>query len=847
MKQLTHVLMPLLLLFGLVPLVRAESDWPYWRGPQFNGLSTEKNLPGEWNPEGGEGSNVLWRTPVGSRSTPVIMKGRIYLTSTDNGEEPTKTREKVVCLDATTGAVVWEKAFNVYLSDVPVERLGWSSVVADPETGNVYALGVCGYFCCLNGETGEVVWDRSLHEEYGLLSTYGGRTNHPIVHENNVIISAVVIGWGEMAKPAHRFIAFDKTNGQPVWFEGTRLLPYDTTYSAPVLAVINGELQMVFASGDGGVYGFQPRTGKKLWSYDMSGHGVNTSPLVVGDKVFCGHSEENLDSTDMGAVVCLDATQRGVIEKPVWKSNGFFVGRCSPVALDGRLYVVDDRAKMWCLNMETGEQIGEEVRLGTMMRADMLVADGKIYANEVNGRGYILEPTAGGAEITSRVRLKDEEFHGSPIAWNNRVYIPTTGAMYCIGKGGDAVPADPLPELPKETPRSEDMNPAHVQLVPVESLLAPGTRQEMHVRLYNAKGQYIRNANADEVEFTLAGSGVVEGGKYTIGHDQQEQAASRITAKVGEISGGARVRVVPNLPWSYNFDGGSIPETWVGIQYRHVGMDYDLITQLRGEDAMAANLYIYLRTDFVNFGPAPKVYDNTTPQQRWTQMLRFLGILEGDNKPKTVEEAEAKLGPSLQKLVDLDVISKAEWSTWDRPTTEEGVTVKEPKLTVTKGKREVTGNGVLCKITTIPLGTRSQGWMGHPGFHDYTIQSDVYAMNRDNKLPDIGLIAQRYTLDIMGNSQQLQIRSWTPQLSRFSVSVPYAWQPDTWYTMKFQTSTDGGKAILKGKIWKRGEEEPAEWTVTGEDELGNIEGSPGLFGNAKDSEIFYDNLTVTPN
>ncbi|MCA9089589.1 MAG: PQQ-binding-like beta-propeller repeat protein [Planctomycetaceae bacterium] len=849
MKYLPSVWLTVLFLTSSIPL-HAETDWTYWRGPRFDNVSTEKNLPDSWDPKGGDGSNVVWKQPIGTRSTPIIMQGRLYALSTDNPEEPQKTREKVVCLNADTGEVIWEYAFNVYLSDVPVERLGWSSVAGDPETGNVYALGVCGYFCCLNGETGEVVWDRSLHEEFGLLSTYGGRTNFPLIHENNVIISSVVIGWGDMAKPAHRFIAFDKTNGQPVWFEGTKLFPHDTTYSAPVLAVIGGELQMVFASGDGGVYGFQPRTGKKLWSYDLSGHGVNTSPLVIGDKVICGHSEENLDATAMGALVCLDATKRGDLranDGVLWKTNELFVGRSSPVLIDGRLYAADDRAKLWCLNPDTGEILGKEVRLGTMMRANLLYADGKIYANEVNGRSYILKPTDTGAEITHQVRVRNEEFHGSPIAWKGRVYIPTTAAMYCIAKPDAEPAADELPPVPAESPRDEDMTPAQAQLVPVESLLRPGTRQEFHVRLYNAKGQYIRNANSEEIEFTLSGPGEMEKARYTIGRDQSAQAPVMVSAKVGELTAKARIRVIPDLPWSYNFDDGNIPMTWVGVQYRHVGLDFDLLSKLRAEDPRAADLYIYLHTAFTNFGPGPKSYADTTPKQDWTTLLRFLKLSDGADKPKTVDEAKEKLGPALQKLIDEKVLASVEWSTWDRPTGDGDKTVPEPKLTVTKGERKIDGNGVLCKISTIPLGTRSQGWTGHPDFHDYTIQSDIYAMNRDEKLPDIGLVAQRYTLDLMGASQKLQIRTWTPQLNRFSVDVPFEWQAETWYTMKFQTATEGGKAVLKGKVWKRGEPEPADWTVAGEDELGNVQGSPGFFGNAKDSEIFYDNLTVIPN
>lgn len=845
------------LLFCLTSVaVHAEENWPYWRGPDFTNISAEKNLPAEWNPAGGEGSNVIWAKSYPSRSTPTLMNDKLYILTTSNPDDESKMGEKVVCIDAKTGEQVWEYAFAVYLSDVPAERVGWSSVTCDPETGNVFALGVCGYFCCLNGATGEVVWDRSLHEEYGLLSTYGGRTNCPLVFEDNVIISAVVIGWGEMAKPAHRFICFDKNNGVPIWFEGTTLLPDDTTYSSPVLAVIDGGLQMIFSSGDGGVHSFEPRTGKSLWSYFVSGRGVNVSPLVVGNKVYGGHSEENLDTTEMGAVFCIDATKRGDLTKTgeIWRKTGYFVGRASPVMIDGRLYCVDDRAKLHCLNSENGESLGKAVPLGTMMRANLLYADGKIYANEANGRGYILKPTSDGAEIVYKFRFqRGEEAHGTPIVSKGRIFIPTTGNIYCIGLKDAAVEIGELPAMPAETKPADADVPATVVIAPVESLLTPGDattpadQQRLQVRLYNSKGQYIRLATPEESKFTLEGSGVVDDqGRYTTPKDQTGHSAATVTASIGELKGTARIRIVPQFPWSFDFDNGSIPVTWVGVRYRHIPLDFELLMKLKKEDQLTSDLYIYSITEFTNFAPK-RVFDDSTPRQTWTGLLQFLGLADGENRPKTVEEAQSILGGALQKLIDEKIIASAEWSTWDRPTAVEGESSKQPRLTITQGARKIDGNGVMCKITTIPKGSRSQGWMGQPSHHDYTIQSDVYAFERNGKLPDIGLVAQRYTLDMMGASQQLQLRTWTPQLNRFSVDVPFKWEANKWYTMKFQASADDGKAVLKGKVWVKGETEPEEWSISGTDEIGNVIGSPGLFGNAKDSEIFYDNLTVTGN
>ena len=120
----------------------------------------------------------------------------------------------------------------------------------------------------------------------------------------------------------------------------------------------------------------------------------------------------------------------------------------------------------------------------------------------------------------------------------------------------------------------------------------------------------------------------------------------------------------------------------------------------------------------------------------------------------------------------------------------------------------------------------------------------------DNKMPDIGLIAQRYTLDLMGAYQKLQIRSWVPVM-RMAKSVDFSWSPDVWYRMKFSVTTeeqDGQmRALLRGKVWPRDQEEPTAWTIEAIDESPNLNGSPGLYGNAKDAELYLDNIRVYPN
>lgn len=811
-------------------------DWPHWRGPEMNGMSREKDIVGTWSLEG---ENLLWRKPeFGTRSTPIVMNGKLYELCRHNPES-TKEGEKVVCLDAATGELLWENAFNVFLTDAPSDRVGWSCVVGDPETGNVFALGLCDYFQALDGKTGKTLWVHSMSEEYGMIHTYGGRTNMPMVFEDLVIISGVMTGWGEYAVPAHRFIAFDKSNGQAVWISSTRLRPKDTTYSSPVLATFNGQRAIVFGSGDGSVYAIQPRTGKVIWTYDASVKGINTTPLVVGNTVYCGNGEENFsDHRVNGALFAIDGTGTGNVTKTkeLWSLPAKAVARAAPILVDDRLYAIDEAAMMWIVNPADGKEIGRQ-RLGRSMFASPIYADGKIFVSEVNSQFYTLEPTEKGVKVVNRVRFDDEMLQGSPIVSHGRLYVPTNGALYCIGKKDQVPAADPIPKPAPETAVAADETPAQLQIAPVESLLRPGLKQPLAIRLYNANGRYLDAAStAAKAAFELQGKGKLDGNVF-VATAEAGNSVSSITAKYAGLTAVARVRTIPVLPWSFDFNDGLVPSSWIGAAYRHIVIDEDYFNSLIAKDPMAARLYIYLMTAFIN-GNTPNVKFQDGVRSAWTDFLRYFS-LDGDGKPQTVDDAKKIFDSGLERLKNDEVIAKWEWSVDGGGTLE---------LSAARGSRKLTGNGVLCKISTIPLGTRSQGWMGPTSLHDYVIQADLKGTTRNSKMPAMGLINQRYTLDLIGTTQELQIRSWTSQLDlRFAKTIPFAWKPDVWYTMKFQSENRDGKAVLRGKVWVRGETEPKEWSIEAADETPNVIGSPGLFGNATDSELFIDNVKVTPN
>jgi len=135
--------------------------------------------------------------------------------------------------------------------------------------------------------------------------------------------------------------------------------------------------------------------------------------------------------------------------------------------------------------------------------------------------------------------------------------------------------------------------------------------------------------------------------------------------------------------------------------------------------------------------------------------------------------------------------------------------------------------------------------MGPASLANYTIQADLQGKFQGRKRPDLGLINSGYTMDLMGAHQKIQVRSWSSDL-RVEKSVPFPWEADTWYTMKFRVDQQGDKALVRGKVWKTGAPEPAEWTVTVEDPHPIRQGSPGLYGYSP-VEIYYDNVKVTVN
>ena len=563
-----------------LPALLLAADWIDMRGPNRDGTSPEKNLVDNWSLDG---LNLLWKAPYGGRSTPVVFGDRVYLFN-GAGKEDT-ARERIMCMDANTGKVIWEYHSNVYHSDVPAHRVAWSSPAVDVETGNVYAYGVSGNLIALD-RNGKKLWERSMNEEYGSASTHGGRTVSPLVEGDLVIISSITNSWGESARAAHRFLGFDKRTGVMVWMSMPTSRPYDTVYSPPTTATINGQKVMINGGSDGGIHALQVNTGKKLWSLLVSKRGLNTGAVIGPDNtVYFSHSEENNDTSDMGLLAAFDGTKEGdlKISDLKWKNIGFQGGYSSPILDGDLLYQMDNSANLYAFEAATGKQLWKH-NLGSLQKGTPVMADGKLYIGTENGKVFIVKPSREKADVLSAVTLgagtDQEAIIANPAISEGRIFVVSMSNIYAFGKPNtlraarttaSRASAKTSAAAGKVTAaaRSLTEKPAQILVVPAETILRPGQTAGFELRAYDAKGNFLK-MEKPEWSTTMKGS-IASTGKFTADAATVSQSG-KIVAKLGDLTAESRVRVWPALPVSIDFQDlkpGPPPPWWVNTSLKY--------------------------------------------------------------------------------------------------------------------------------------------------------------------------------------------------------------------------------------------------------------------------------------
>ena len=156
------------------------------------------------------------------------------------------------------------------------------------------------------------------------------------------------------------------------------------------------------------------------------------------------------------------------------------------------------------------------------------------------------------------------------------------------------------------------------------------------------------------------------------------------------------------------------------------------------------------------------------------------------------------------------------------------------------------GQKVLQKAPDESIFQRGRMFIGPVDWSNYTFDADVRVATKRRQMGDIGITAQRYTLVLYGNSQELKLEPWEPEVKR-TVTVPFTWKADAWYHLKLRVENmPDGKVRARGKAWPTGEAEPAQWTIDKVDPIGNRQGAPGVFAFAQFG-AYLDNIKIVAN
>lgn len=395
-------------------------NWPQWRGPLLNGVSSEKNLPTRWSAE----ENVTWKLamPSWTGATPVIWGERIFLNVAHENDL------YLWCVDRTKGETIWKKLLGGGNTKMRKQNMSSPSPVTDGKS--VWVMTGTGVLKAFDFN-GTEQWARDVQKDYGRFGLNWGYASSPLLYEDALFIQ--VLHGMKTDEPSY-VLRIDKKTGKTVWKVDrptSAITESPDSYTTPALLRYGNTTEIVITGGDC-VTGHDPATGKELWR----ANGLNpenhpfyrivASPVVFEGIVYA--------PTRVKPLLAIRSGGRGDVTKShkLWEfANGPDVP--TPVTDGKYFYVADDRGVMFCLDAKTGQAIWgpQRIKPGTYSSSPVL-ADGKLYVTNEDGLTTVLK--AGPKfEVVAENNLNDYTL-SSPAISDGQIFMRTAQYLYCIGK-----------------------------------------------------------------------------------------------------------------------------------------------------------------------------------------------------------------------------------------------------------------------------------------------------------------------------------------------------------------------------------------------------------------------------
>ena len=397
-------------------------DWPQWRGPRRDGVSTETGLLERWPTSG---PAILWATDgLGAGwGSPVIVGKRIYITG-KLGKEG-----YLFALDLD-GRVLWKKSYGPeWLRNYPGAR--------HPPTvdgDNVYVMSGLAKLIAFDARTGKRHWSVNLLERFGGKLLGFGFTESVLIDGDRLICSP--------GAPDASVVALDKRTGKTIWT--SKGLSDEYGYCAPLL-VEHGKAHLVVTMTGKAIVGIEAATGKLLWRHPYRNRyaGHHITPIYHDGHIFatCGYGKGSI-------MLTLSPDARQVTVR--WTNPRLDTHYGGVVLVDGYVYGSTHKRKTWaCLEWTTGRLQYEDKGVG---KGSVAAADGILYCYGEDGILALVRPNPKRFETISsfKIRRGSGQHWAHPVICGGRLYIRHGGVLMAFDIKSGPKQSSELPPAAKK-------------------------------------------------------------------------------------------------------------------------------------------------------------------------------------------------------------------------------------------------------------------------------------------------------------------------------------------------------------------------------------------------------------
>jgi len=414
---------------------RAEDNWPNWRGPNYDGSSSQAGLPLSFS----KTDNVKWvsNMPGPAASTPIVWGDKVFTTSTDEKAK----KLLALCLDRNTGMVLWKRETGQKLSRDNRSNYASPSPATD---GNivVFFFGNGDLITC--DFSGKEIWKKNLQKEYGDFAFQWTFSSSPLLHDNKLYLQIL-----QRDSPVHGrgredgesfLVAFDPMTGNEL-FKHVR--PSNAkaesleAFSTPIPFSHNGRDEILVVGGDC-LTGHDPANGKELWRWgtwnpNRIGHWRLVPSPVAGEGVILACAPKG------SPVYAVSAGATGTIDKPAWESANREVSSdvSTPLFYRGHFSVVNSDKKSISCVAPSGEVLWTgETGSRAKLEGSPTAADGRIYVMSHSGEVFVI---ASGPAFKMLHKADfgdsgDRDLRASISLAQGNLLIRTGSKLYCIGQ-----------------------------------------------------------------------------------------------------------------------------------------------------------------------------------------------------------------------------------------------------------------------------------------------------------------------------------------------------------------------------------------------------------------------------